>query len=259
MSVVIVTGGAGGIGLGITQVLAKRGHQVVVADLAGPGTEALESRAEELGLMIVPTDVSKARDVAALVSAAIARHGRIDAVVNNAAVGPTGTVLDTDEATFDAIMAVNVKGPFLLCRAVIPHFRSGGGGAIVNVGSGAGHGKPNMAVYAASKGGLFALSASLAYDHFHENIRVNVVVPGGGGIPTGMALERFPGTAEEYLLLPHAGSVAGRPVTPTDVGAAVAFLIGEDASTISGTVIDVGCMANQGGPLARWPLSKRTS
>ena len=235
MPVTIVTGGKGGIGRGIVDVLTDRGHEVVVADLPD-------------------VDITNAADVEGVVAATVADHGRITGLVNNAAIGPLGTLADTDEPTWDRIIGVNLKGAFLMSRAVLGHLIAGGGGAIVCVGSGAGHGKPNMAAYAASKGGLFALAASMAYDHFHQRVRVNTVVPGGGGIPTGISLGRFGGTAEQYARLPHAGSVAGRPVTPTDVGAAVAFLLSDDAAAITGTVLDVGAMANQGGPLPAPPV-----
>lgn len=228
--VTIVTGGAGGIGAGIVEVLRADGHHVVIADLPD-------------------LDVTVAADVDRVVADTMRARGRIDGLVNNAAIGPLGTVLDTDEATWDRIIDVNLKGPFLMSRAVVPHMITSGGGAIVNIGSGAGHGKANMAAYAASKGGLFALGAAMAYDHFGQRIRVNTVVPGGGGIPTGISLGRFGGSAEDYAELAHPGSVAGRPVRPTDVGAAVAFLLSPAAVTITGTVIDVGAMANQGGPL----------
>ncbi|MGD9922438.1 MAG: SDR family oxidoreductase, partial [Pseudorhodoplanes sp.] len=129
-----------------------------------------------------------------------------------------------------------------------------GGGSIVIVGSGAGWGKPNMAAYAASKGALFALAASLAYDHFNDRIRVNTVIPGGGGIVSGMSLGRVGGDINR-LGKEAPGTVAGRVATGEDLAHAVAFLLSDDAQTISGTVIDVGCFAHQGGPIPR----KRTS
>src|SRR3546814_12573236 len=87
-----------------------------------------------------------------VVAKAVARFGHVDGLVNNAAIGPLGTVLTTAPEMLDRILAVNVKGPFLTAREVIPHMKRNGGGSIVNIGSGAGHGKPNMAAYAASKG-----------------------------------------------------------------------------------------------------------
>lgn len=237
--VVVVTGAAGGIGAGIAEVLRHQGHVVV-----GTDQESQESE-------VVGCDLRSTEQVDALVAGVITDHGRLDGLVNNAAVGPLGTVTETDDDTLDQIIDVNVKGAFRMARAALRHMVTRGEGSIVNIGSGAGHGKPNMAAYAASKAAVHALSASMAYDHFHHGIRVNTVIPGGGGIVSGISLGRFGGTADDYLALPHAGSVADRPVQPTDVGETVAFLLSPAAATISGTIIDVGCMANQGGPLPR--------
>jgi NAD(P)-dependent dehydrogenase (short-subunit alcohol dehydrogenase family) len=180
------------------------------------------------------------------------RHGRVDALVNNAAIGPLGTVLDTPEDAFERIIAVNLKGPYLCARAVLPHMIAQGGGSIINVGSGAGWGKPNMAVYAASKGGLHALSTALAYDHFHQHIRVNTIIPGGGGIVSGMSLGRVGGDPQK-LARTAPGTVAGRPASGEDLVGTVAFLLSKDAEAISGTVIDIGCFSHQGGPVPPKP------
>jgi NAD(P)-dependent dehydrogenase (short-subunit alcohol dehydrogenase family) len=260
--VVIVTGGTFGIGRAITLRLAALGHTVVafglearqvssVAEAAIPGLEA-ELKARGLQADLTEADVSRAADVARVVEHTVARHGRIDALVNNAAIGPLGTVLDTDEALFDRILAVNLKGPYLCSRAVLPHMIRTGGGAIVNVGSGAGWGKPNMAAYSASKGGVFALSAAMAYDFLHHRIRVNTVVPGGGGIVSGMSLGRVGGDLTQ-LGRGAPGTAAGRPATGDDIANAIAFLISPEAEAISGTIIDVGCFAHQGGPVPAKP------
>jgi NAD(P)-dependent dehydrogenase (short-subunit alcohol dehydrogenase family) len=152
-------------------------------------------------------------------------------------------------------MAVNLKGPYLCSRAVLPHMIRMGGGALVNVGSGAGWGKPNMAAYSASKGGVFALGAAMAYDFLHHYIRVNTVVPGGGGIVTGMSLGRV-GDDAARLGQGAPGTAAGRPATGDDIANAIAFLISPEAEAISGTVIDVGCFAHQGGSVPAKPATK---
>lgn len=249
--ITIVTGGAGGIGRGICEVLAGRGHQVVATDIVAEETDvAADGTAPNLeGITIQQLDITDTAAVDRFVAGVVAEYGRIDGLVNNAAVGPLGTVAETDDATLDEILAVNVKGTFAMSRAVLPAMIARQSGAIVNIGSGAGHGKANMAAYAASKAAVHALTTSMAYDHFSDQVRVNTVIPGGGGIPSGISLSRFGGSAADYLALPHTGSVAGRPVKPQDVGQAVAFLLGPEAAAVSGTVIDVGCMANQGGPL----------
>jgi NAD(P)-dependent dehydrogenase (short-subunit alcohol dehydrogenase family) len=260
--VVLVSGGTFGIGRAITLGLAGRGYSVVAFGLEAPQVSSIAQsaipslRAElsraGLAAELMEADVSKSGDVAKVVDLALAKFGRIDAVVNNAAIGPLGTVLDTDEALFDHIMAVNLKGPYLTSRAVIPHMIAQGGGSIVNIGSGAGWGKPNMAVYSASKGGLFALSAATAYDFLHDRIRVNTVIPGGGGIVSGMSLGRVGGDASRFGNSAP-GTVAGRAATGDDVANVVSFLLSPEAETLSGTVIDVGCFAHQGGPVPSKP------
>jgi NAD(P)-dependent dehydrogenase (short-subunit alcohol dehydrogenase family) len=260
--VVLVSGGTFGIGRAITLGLATRGHAVVAFGLEAPQVSSIAQSAipglrDELaqrGLTaeLIEADVSRADDVAGVVDLALARFGRIDAVVNNAAIGPLGTVLDTDEALFDRIIAVNLKGPYLTSRAAIPHMIRNGGGSIVNIGSGAGWGKPNMAVYSASKGGLFALSTATAYDFLHDRIRVNTVIPGGGGIVSGMSLGRVGGDSSR-IGKGAPGTAAGRVATGDDIANVVAFLLSPDAETLSGTVIDVGCFAHQGGPVPPKP------
>lgn len=261
--VVLVSGGTFGIGRAITLSLAQRGHSIVAFGLEAPQVSSTAQHAipglhEELGQRglaaeLMEADVSLSADVAKVVERALSRFGRIDAVVNNAAIGPLGTVLDTEEAVFDRIMAVNLKGPYLMSRAAVPHMIAQGGGSIVNIGSGAGWGKPNMAVYSASKGGVTALSTAMAYDFFHHRIRVNTVIPGGGGIVSGMSLGRVGGDAARFGK-GAPGTAAGRVATGDDIANVVAFLLSSEAETLSGTVIDVGCFAQQGGPIPAKPV-----
>ena len=255
---VIVTGGTYGIGRGISLGLSRRRYGVVAfgvsvrqpGSLAENATESLKSEARKLGLQldVLEADVSKVADVQRVIEFSLHRYGVINGLVNNAAIGPLGNILETPEELWDRIIDVNLKGMYLACKAVLPNMIQHGGGSIVNIGSGAGWGKPNMLAYAASKGGVFALSASLAYDHFRDHVRVNTVVPGGGGIVTGMSLGRVGGDLEK-LSRGGSGTVAGRSAEPSDVEAAVAFLLSDEAAAISGTVIDVGCFSHQGGPI----------
>lgn len=261
MSVIIVTGGTFGLGQSIVIDLAERGHLVVAFGLSAAqvsstaqGFDALRAELQHRGLSdrvdVLDADVSDADQVRRIVDHTLIRYGRIDGLVNNAAIGPLGTVLDTDEALFERIFAVNVRGTYLTSRAAIPHMRANGGGSIVNIGSGAGYGKPNMAAYASSKGAILALSTAMAYDHFHDHIRVNVAIPGGGGIVSGMSVGRVGGNEDLFRQRAVAGTVAGRPANGKDLANTVAFLLSDEAATISGTVIDVGCFAHQGGPIS---------
>jgi len=258
MSVIIVTGGTFGLGQSITVELARRGHQVVAFGLAQPqvsstaqGMDAVVKELEEAGCKadILEADVSDATAVQRVIEHTVSRYGAINGLVNNAAIGPLGTVLTTDESVFEQIFDVNVKGTYLASRAALPHMIRAGGGSIVNIGSGAGYGKPNMAAYASSKGAIVALSMAMAYDHFHDHVRVNVAIPGGGGIVSGMSVGRMGGNVDAFVRKPAPGTAAGRPATGRDLANAVAFLLSEEAGAISGTVIDVGCFAHQGGPV----------
>jgi NAD(P)-dependent dehydrogenase (short-subunit alcohol dehydrogenase family) len=262
MSVIIVTGGTFGLGQSIVVELARRGHQVVAFGLAqaqisstAQGLDSLRAELQQAGCRadVLEADVSSAADVQRVVDHTVARYGAVHGLVNNAAIGPLGTVLTTDEATFERILDVNVKGTYLASRAVLPHMVRGGGGAIVNIGSGAGYGKSNMAAYSASKGAIVALSMAMAYDHFHDKVRVNVAIPGGGGIVSGMSVGRTGGDTEAFRRRPAPGTAAGRPATGHDLAKAVAFLLSDDAATISGTIMDVGCFSHQGGPVPPKP------
>lgn len=258
MQVVIVTGGTYGIGKGISIGLSRRGYRVVTfgldsrqpGSLAEGGSEDLRSEIRGLGLPldVLEADVSRSADAGRVVEYTLEKYGCVDGLVNNAAVGPLGNILETSEEIWDRVIDTNLKGTYLCCKAVLPHMIRQGGGAIVNIGSGAGWGKPNMFAYAASKGGIFALSTALAYDHFHDHIRVNVVVPGGGGMVTGMSLARVDGDPQK-LSRGMFGTVAGRSASPADVESAVAFLLSDEAAVISGAVIEVGCFSHQGGPI----------
>ena len=262
MSVVIVTGGTLGPGPSITRGPARPGPPVVAFGLAPPpvsstaqGLDSVLQALEQAGCKadVLEADVTNAADVQRVVDHTVGRYGAIHGLVNNAAIGPLGTVLTTDEAVFAKVLEVNVKGTYLMSRAALPHMIRGGGGAIVNIGSGAGYGKPDMAAYAASKGAIVALSMAMAYDHFHQRVRVNVAIPGGGGIVSGMSVGRFGGDAAAFARKPAPGTAAGRPATGRDLANAVAFLLSDEAETISGTVVDVGCFAHQGGPVPPRP------
>lgn len=240
--VVIVTGGTYGIGRAITLKLAEQGYRVVafgldqrqVGSRAHQGTEGTRKELARRNLTadLLRADVSKARQVARVVHFTIGKYGRIDALVNNAAIRVNGALSQTTEEMWDKILSVNLKGLFLTTKAVLPYMIRQGTGAIVNIGSGSGWGRPGRIAYCASKGGVFAFSAALALDHLQDHIRVNVVVP--GFTRTGMT---------EGARIPK--RAAGRILRPQDTANAVAFLLSSEAEMISGSVTMVG------GPLTR--------
>lgn len=250
--VVIVTGGTYGIGRAITRVLAEREYRVVAFGLeakqmgstAERGIAGTRQALEQAGASaeLMEGDVTKAADVARIVQHTMSRYGRIDGLVNNAAIHPSGRLLETEEAIWDRVMEVNLKGVFLMTKAVLPHMIAQGGGAIVNIGSGSQWGRSNLLAYCASKGGVYAFSMATAYDYIHDHIRVNMVIPGGAPI-TGMT-EFMPNIAAG-----GASTVTGRNTEPEEVAYAVQFLLSDDARQNTGTIIDVGCFAHQGGPV----------
>lgn len=174
--VAIITGAASGIGAAAAGLFAAAGAQVVVADRDLAGATTL---ADQLGGMAVAVDVADAASVTAMIEAVVARHARIDILVNNAGYGVRGSVVTTEEAEWDRLMAVNLKGVYLCSRSAIPVMAAGGGGVIVNTASVvATVGIPDRAAYVASKGGVAALTRAMALDHAAEGIRVNAVLPG---------------------------------------------------------------------------------
>ena len=257
--VIIVTGGTFGIGRAISLKLARDGHRVVAfglesrqpSSVAEHGAATLRAEGAALGLHVdaLEADVSKSADVDRVVAFALKSYGEIGGLVNNAAIGPLGTILTTSAETWQRVIDVNLKGTYLASRAVLPHMLERGGGAIANVGSGGGWGKPNMLAYSASKGGMFALAAALAYDHAAGGIRVNTVVPRPATL-TGMSLGRIGGDMSRYKPAPAA---VGRIATADDCANVVAFLFTPAAAGLNGAILDAGSLPRQGGPVPSRP------
>lgn len=236
----IVTGGAQGLGGGVAARLASEGWQVVVADVREPELEAS-------GQVFVRCDVSREDDVAALMSFVRERHGRLDAVVNNAAIGgPSTTVAQTDADAFRRVLEVNLVGPFLVSRAAVPLLiESAPGSAIINVGSMFGQsGVARGAPYCASKGGVEMLTHSLALELAPHGIRVNTVAP--GNMMTAMHWDEIEMRADEVGVTPdemreqiRATIPLARHGTAADIAGAVMWLLGDDASYVTGQTISV--------------------
>lgn len=261
---VLVSGATFGIGHDIAVYLAEAGFNVVGFGLEEPPVSSVakasvaelnqDAQAKGLALKFVGGDVTNAEDIDRAIDFALEFGFGLFGLVNNAAIGPLGTILDTGPDLFSRILEVNLKGPYLTARAAIPHMVKSNSGRIVNVGSGAGWGKPNMAAYSASKGGLTALTKAIALDHFADGIAANLVIPGGGGIVSGMSLGRTSGSVEQ-LQNNAVGTVAGRFMNGQDLAGAIRFLLSDEANTISGTVMDIGCFAQQGSSVPLKPKS----
>jgi len=240
--VAVVTGGGSGFGAEIAKKLVAQGAAVAVLDIDVPAGErvAAELCAQRPNAAsYLRCDVSVRDDVAAAVRTIVGAHGRIDAYVNNAGITHRNApMLDVDESWFDRIFAVNVKAVYLSALAVVPVFRGQGGGVIVNIASTAGiRPRPGLTIYNASKGAAILLTKSMAVEFAPENIRVNAVCPVAGETPL---LAEFMGGDTPELRAKFAASVPlGRLSQPRDIANAVAFLVSDEASFITGVALEV--------------------
>jgi meso-butanediol dehydrogenase / (S,S)-butanediol dehydrogenase / diacetyl reductase len=239
--VALVTGAGHGIGRATAQQLAREGARVAVFDLdaarADETAALLATEGGEGGAWAV--DVSDPEAVAVAVSAVAAHWGRIDILHSNAGVLLPGSALDQTLADWDRTFAVNVRAMFLVTRAVLPLMREAGGGAIVNTASTAGLlGEAGIAAYCASKGAVVNLTRQLAVDYARDGIRVNCICP--GWIDSGFNDPILEGVSEEELAEAIERSVPmGRQGAPEEIAAAVAFLVSDDASYLTGRILAV--------------------
>jgi 3-oxoacyl-[acyl-carrier protein] reductase len=240
--VAVVTGAGSGFGEAIARRFAAEGARVVVNDI-NLGGERVAADIRESGgqAEFVQADVTVDADWAALVAKAVARFGRIDALVNNAGwTNRAKPLLETTDAEFDRIYAINVKSIFLSARHVVPVFRRQGGGSMVNIASTAGvRPRPGLTVYNSSKGAVIVMSRSMAAELGPDNIRVNCVNPVFSP-DTALSAEFAGGTLTDASKARFLASIPlGRFSTPADVANAVLYLASDEASMVSGVCLEV--------------------
>ena len=236
--VALVTGGAAGIGRATALAFAAAGARVVVSDVDAEGGAGVAAEISATGgdAFFVGCDVARDAEVARLMAAILARYGRLDFAFNNAGIEiERGKLAEGDEATFDAIMAVNVKGVWLCMKHEIPLMLEQGGGVIVNTASIAGLGAaPKMSIYAASKHAVIGLTRSAAVEYARRGIRVNAVCP--AVIDTDMfrrAREADPRKAD-YVASLHP---VGRLGKAEEIAAAVLYLCSDAAAFTTGIAL----------------------
>jgi len=242
--VAIITGAGSGIGWAAARRFADEGAGVVCADISGQEREI----ARLLGEVALPVsvDVTKSADVQRMVATAVESFGRLDILLNNAGFGgPHAALADIDEATFDTILAINLKGVFLGMKYAIPAMLDAGGGAIVNTASASGLvGWKGLSCYAAAKAAVVQMTKSAALDYAKTNVRINAICPGmtytgmAGGKPDD---EVPPG---DYLPTPMA-----RWGEPAELASAALFLASDEASFITGAALAVDGGYSASGPL----------
>ncbi len=252
--VAIVTGGGTGIGRATAARLARGGARVVICGNDPDSTAATAARLREQNLAVSGhvADVSSASAVRGLVDFTVDSCGGVDVVVNSAAVQPYGTVETMAEEAWDQVMAVNLKSVYLTARCAVPHLRRRGGGAIVNVASVQGLAcQTRVAAYAASKGGMLALTRAMALDHAADGIRVNAVCPGSVDTPMlrfAAAENKGAGGVDETIASWGRMHPLGRVGQAGEVAELIAFLAGPKAGFCTGGEykVDGGLMAKIG-------------
>ena len=252
--VALVTGGGNGIGRAASVAFARHGAMVVVVDRDSAGAEATAGIIHQNGgdAIAVTADVTSSDEVRAYVRAAIDKYGRIDCFFNNAGIeGKVAPTAEYDEAMFDAVIGVNVKGVFLGLRHVLPQMISQGGGAVVNTASVAGlTATPGMPAYVASKHAVIGLTKTAAGEVARQGIRVNAVCPGPVDTRMIHALEQQispdnpAAVGERY----QAAIPSGRYTTVDEIANMVLFLCSDLASNTTGGqfVVDGGRTATGG-------------
>lgn len=239
----IVTGGASGFGGGIVDCFAREGARIMIADL---NPEAGEAKASAVGAaggtaLFRRTDVTDRADVEGMVADCVEAFGSVDSMVANAGVGQRPCPLaETPEESFDLQFAVNVRGVFYCCAAVLPQFRRQGSGNIVITASGiALRPRPNLVVYGATKGAILNFTKGLAEELAPEGFRVNCLCPAAGDTPM---LNEFMGgmASDDAKAALMASMPLGRLIMPEDMGNAAVFLASdEEARTLTGMAMPV--------------------
>jgi NAD(P)-dependent dehydrogenase (short-subunit alcohol dehydrogenase family) len=238
--VALITGGGTGIGKATALAFAREGASVAVAARRMEKLKEVVREIERQGGkgLAIECDVTSAASVDRAVRATTERFGRLNVLVNNAGIVHVSTVEGISEEDWDRMMTVNIKGPFLMSRAVLTEFRKAGGGAIVNIGSILGLvAVKDRAAYCASKGGVTMLTKAMALDHAHENIRVNCICP--SIVETELVRGIFDETEKGQALRKAriATIPLGRIGSPADVAEMAVFLASEEASWLTGVAI----------------------
>ena len=233
--VAVVTGAAGGIGAAICAAFAAAGALVAGIDLKAP---------EGVAELALAADVSSEAETLAAVGAVVARWGAVHVLVNGAApYDPAGTVLELPPAEWERVFAVQVRGAYLMSRAVLPSMIGAGGGSIIHIASQMGRvGSPGRPAYCAAKGALIQLAKVMALDHAAQGVRVNALSP--GAVETGRMLYRH-GTMEAARAASVPLHPIGRLGRPEEIGEAALFLASGASSFMTGAdlVVDGGYTA----------------
>jgi NAD(P)-dependent dehydrogenase (short-subunit alcohol dehydrogenase family) len=256
--VALITGGGTGIGAAVAEAFVGEGARVCIAGRRGEVLEKTARRFPNGQVTVCAADISRPEDVRRMVETAAAFCGKLDVVVNNAAMGVPKTVVDTDLNLWQQVLNTNLTAPFLVLKYAIPHMIRAGGGSIINVASvGAIRGIPFAAAYCAAKAGLLGLSRQVAIDYGPQRIRSNVVLP--GAFRSEMFDRRLEETAsvagisvEERLTDMAAPSPLKRIAAPSEIAGLFVYLASDESAytTAAEFVCDAGVSALDASVLA---------
>ncbi|CAN5508115.1 SDR family oxidoreductase [soil metagenome] len=248
--VILVTGSTTGIGEAIARLVVAEGARVM---LHGLEEELAQNVCRDLGeaAAYVVSDLGDPQKCAELVQATVKKYGRIDVVVNNAALTTRSNLATTDAAMFDRIIGVNLRAPMLIIREAVQHFRAQGGGTVLNVGSvNALGGEANLLAYSASKAGVANMTRNLANALATEKIRVNQFNPGWITTPNEIALKQREGLPAGWEQnVPAVYAPSGKLLTPQEVARHALFWISDESAPASGVVYEL----EQYSPIGRNP------
>jgi NAD(P)-dependent dehydrogenase (short-subunit alcohol dehydrogenase family) len=238
--VILITGSTTGIGEGMARVFTREGAKVMVH---GRRKDAAQALVAELGgsAAFVIGELDDPLVPARLIRETVDHFGRIDGLVNNAAAIVRRSIENTDAELFDFTVAVDLKAPFLLIKAAIPHFRKQGGGSVLNIGSINGYcGEANQFIYSICKGGLITMTRNLADAHATDRIRVNHLNVGWTLTPNEFALKMREGLPEDWpARVSPAFAPSGRLLSPEDIAWSAVYFLSDEAVLINGAILDV--------------------
>ena len=238
--VALITGAGAGIGRAAALRFAAEGARIVVVDWNPEGGRETVARLHANGseAILIEADVSREEDARGMVARAVEAFGRLDVLLNNAAVQVFGTIPETSPDDWQRVMDVNLKSVYLGCKFAIPQMIAQGGGSIINMSSALGLvGDPTLPAYGATKGGILAMTKAMAQAHGRQNIRVNCICP--GDVDTPLVQEYFdqqpdPAEARRQVAAHYA---LGRIARPDEIARVAVFLASEDSSFLTGTAI----------------------
>jgi NAD(P)-dependent dehydrogenase (short-subunit alcohol dehydrogenase family) len=238
---VVITGGASGIGLAITQMFAERGHHTIFLDYnSNAGTEVASTLSKKgQNVQFIQTDVSDFNSVKTTFEQI---PDTIDVLVNNAGVSHVGNLEETSEEDFERLFQVNVKGIYTCSNAAIGKLKENGGGSIINMCSvAATMGLPDRFAYSMTKGAVLSMTLSIARDYVTDHIRCNCISPGRVHTPfvDGFLAKNYPGQEKEMFAKLAATQPIGRMGKPEEIAAMVFYLASDEASFITGSNFNI--------------------